>query len=85
MEKTLINFMLLIISFIFINSKNSDNNEESLVINYSYKEGKVYSIEEKEGNFKALTREVLNCLIEPCIFPILDENPIEDEENNYNP
>ena len=84
MDKTLlnkINFILLIISFLFINSQNSDSNEEVLVINYSYKDGKVYSIEEKEGNFKAVTREVVNCFVEPCIFPILNEYPIENEED----
>ena len=76
-----INFILLIISFLFINSQESDNNKEALIINYSYKDNIVYSIEEKDGNFKALTREVVNCFVEPCIFPILDENPIEDEED----
>ena len=76
-----INFILLIISFLFINSQNSDSKEEVLVINYSYKDGKVYSIEEKEGNFKAVTREVVNCFVEPCIFPILNEYPIENEED----
>ena len=84
MGKTLlnkINFILLIISFLFINSQNSDSKEEVLVINYSYKDGKVYSIEEKEGNFKAVTREVVNCFVEPCIFPILNEYPIENEED----
>ena len=84
MGKTLlnkINFILLIISFLFINSQNSDSKEEVLVINYSYKDGKVYSIEEKEGNFKAVTREVVNCFVEPCIFPILNEYTIENEED----
>ena len=83
MGKTLnkINFILLFISFLFINSQNSDSNEEVLVINYSFKDGKVYSIEEKEGNFKAVTREVVNCFVEPCIFPILNEYPIENEED----
>ena len=76
-----INFILIIISFFIINSQDSDNNENVLVINYYYKDGKVYSIEEKEGNFKIFTKEVVNCLVEPCIFPILDENPIEDEED----
>ena len=76
-----INFILIFISFFIINSQDSDNNENVLVINYYYKDGKVYSIEEKEGNFKIFTKEVVNCLVEPCIFPILDENPIEDEED----
>ena len=78
---TIINFILIIISFLIINSKDSENNENALIINYYYKDNKVYSIEEKEGNFKILTKEVVACLIEPCIFPILDENPIEDEED----
>ena len=76
-----INFILIFISFFIINSQDLDNNENVLVINYYYKDGKVYSIEEKEGNFKIFTKEVVNCLVEPCIFPILDENPIEDEED----
>ena len=76
-----INFILIFISFFIINSQDSDNNENVLVINYYYKDGKVYSIEEKEGNFKIFTKEVINCLVEPCVFPILDENPIEDEED----
>jgi hypothetical protein len=76
-----INFILIFISFFIINSQDLDNNENILVINYYCKDGKVYSIEEKEGNFKIFTKEVVNCLVEPCIFPILDENPIEDEED----
>ena len=85
MSKTffnIINFILLILSFYIIYSQKSDNNEEALVINYTYKNGdKFYSIEEKEGNFKVLTKEVVDCFVEPCIFPILDENKIEDEED----
>ena len=76
-----INFFVIIISFFFINSQNSDDKEEALIINYAYKDIKVYSIEEKDGNYKALTREVVNCFVEPCIFPILEESPIEDEED----
>ena len=87
MTKTLfnrINWILIAISFFIINTQNFDNNEDTRIINYYYKDGKVYSIEEKEGNFKILTKEVIYCLVEPCIFPILDENSIEDEEDCKN-
>ena len=75
------NFFLLIISFFVINSQNSDNKEDSLILNYYYNDGRVYSIEEKEGNFKVFTKEVIYCFVAPCIFPILDENPIKDDED----
>ena len=78
MAKTI---FLLIISFLVINSQDSDNKDDTLVINYYYKDGRVYSIEENEGNFKVLTKEVIYCLVAPCIFPILDENPIENNED----
>ena len=84
MAKTLfnrINFILIFISFFFINAQNPEDKEDTLIINYSYKDIKVYSIEEKDGSYKALTREVVDCFVEPCIFPILEENPIEDEED----
>ena len=76
-----INFILLIISFLVINSQDSDNEEDTLVLNYYYKDGRVYSIEEKEGKFKVLTKEVIYCFVSPCDFPILDEKPIEDDED----
>ena len=78
MAKTI---FLLIISFLVINSQDSDNKDDTLVINYYYKDGRVYSIEENEGNFKVLTKEVIYCFVAPCIFPILDENPIENNED----
>ena len=87
MAKTLfnrINWILIAISFFIINTQNFDNNEDTRIINYYYKDGKVYSIEEKERNFKILTKEVIYCLVEPCIFPILDEISIEDEEDCKN-
>ena len=76
-----ISLILLIISFLIINSNDSDNKEDSLVLNYFDKDGQVYSIEEKERNFKVFTKEVIYCFVEPCIFPILDENPIKDDED----
>ena len=76
-----INFILLIISFLVINSQDSDNEEDTLVLNYYYKDDGFYSIEEKEGKFKVLTNEVIYCFVSPCDFPILDEKPIEDDED----
>ena len=84
MAKTIFNkiyFILFIYSFLVIHSQDSDNKEDILVLNYFYKDGKIYSIEEKEGNFKILTKEHIFCFVEPCIFPILDENPIKDDED----
>ena len=82
MAKTILdNFIILIILFLVINSQDSDNEEDTLVLNYYYKDGRVYSIEEKEGKFKVLTKEVIYCFVSPCDFPILDEKPIEDDED----
>ena len=82
MVKTILNnFIILIILFLAINSQDSDNEEDTLILNYYYKDGRVYSIEEKEGTFKVLTKEVIFCFVAPCDFPILDEKPIEDDED----
>ena len=82
MVKTILNnFIILIILFLAINSQDSDNEEDTLILNYYYKDSRVYSIEEKEGTFKVLTKEVIFCFVAPCDFPILDEKPIEDEED----
>ena len=38
-------------------------------------------MKKKEGKFKVLTKEVIYCFVSPCDFPILDEKPIEDDED----
>ena len=73
-----INLIILIISFISINS------QDFRVLNYYHNDGKIYSIEEGEDNFKILTKEVINCFTTPCIPPVLDEKIIEDKEDIRN-
>ena len=55
MAKTI---FLLIISFLVINSQDSDNKDDTLVINYYYKDGRVYSIEEMKAILKFLQRKL---------------------------
>lgn len=73
-----INLIILIISFISINS------QDFRILNYYHNDGKIYSIEEGEDNFKILTKEVINCFTTPCIPPVLDEKIIEDKEDIRN-
>ena len=70
-----INLIILIISFISINS------QDFRILNYYHKDGKIYSIEEGEDNFKILTKEVIFCITTPCIPPVLDEKIIENKED----
>ena len=73
-----INLIILIISFISINS------QDFRILNNYHNDGKIYSIEEGEDNFKILTKEVINCFTTPCIPPVLDEKIIEDKEDIRN-
>ena len=70
-----INLIILIISFISINS------QDFRILNYYHNDGKIYSIEEGEDNFKILTKEVIFCITTPCIPPVLDEKIIENKED----
>ena len=84
MVKNRIYFVFFIILFIFINSQESENNKsnkEGRVINYYYKDGKIYSIEENEKYYKIIVEEQIACFTEPCIPPKLDEKLIENEED----
>ena len=70
-----VKFVILLIAFIAINS------EEIRILNYYHKDGLIYSIEGKEDNFKILTKELIFCFTEPCIFPVLAEKTIENKED----
>ena len=74
-KTNLINLTIFIISFIAINS------QDFRILNFYHKDGKVYAFEEKKDNFKILTKEKVDCFVEPCILPVLAEQTIENEED----
>ena len=51
-----------------------------LTLYYYHTDGKAYSIVKEGNKFKIITEEVVNCFVEPCNFPILDEKIIDNEE-----
>ena len=71
----LINSIILIISFIAINS------QEFRTLNYYHTDARVYSFEEAKDNFKIVTKQVIFCFTTPCNFPVLAEKTIENEED----
>jgi len=81
MAKNKIIFIVFFISFFAINSQDSEKIKNIRVLNYYDKDGKIYSIEEYEDNFKIITKEIVDCVMEPCILPTLDEKTIENEED----
>ena len=76
----IINFICFIISFLAINSQYSNYNNDVLILNYFY-ENKIYSIEERNGNFRLLTKDVIYCIKAPCPPHIIDIKLIQDEED----
>lgn len=68
-------FVIFIIAFIAINC------EEIRILNYYHQNGLIYSIEEKDNNFKIITKEVIFCFVEPCIPPVIAEKTIENKED----
>ena len=72
-----INFICFFISFLIINSQN---NNDTLVLNFYLEESKVYSIEESDNNFKIVVYQVIMCDHAPCPFPIINEKKIENKE-----
>ena len=83
MSKTKINklnFILFIISFLTINSQNSNNNNDAFVLNFLH-ENRIYSLEERNGKFKIITKDVIYCVKAPCPHPITDLKIIKNEED----
>lgn len=78
MAKTRLSLILniFIILFIFINSQESYKR----VLNYYHTDNRIYSIEENEVNFRMLIKENVDCVMEPCILPILEEQTIENKD-----
>ena len=74
------NFICFIISFLSINSQNSRNDNETLVLDFYLDQSKLYSIEESDCNFKIVVYEIIHCNEGPCPFPIIEEKIIENEE-----
>ena len=70
--------IIFIISLLIIIAQESSNN---LALNYYHTDAKVYSIVNEKDKFKISIKEVIFCFVEPCIFPILDEKIIDDEED----
>jgi hypothetical protein len=70
--------IIFIISLVIIIAQESSNN---LALNYYHTDTKVYSIVNEKDKFKISIKEVIFCFVEPCIFPILDEKIIDDEED----
>jgi len=81
MAKNKIIFILFFIAFFAINSQDSEKIKNIRVLNYYDKDGKIYSIEEYEEYFKIITKEIVDCVMEPCLPPILDEKTVENEED----
>ena len=75
-----VNFILFIVSFLAINSQNSNNNSDALVLNF-YHENRIYSLEERNDKFKIITKDVVYCIKAPCPPKISDLKLIKDEED----
>ena len=75
-----VNFFLFIISFLIINSQNSNKNNDILVLNF-FHENKIYSFQEKDDNFKIITKNVVYCIKAPCPSQISSIKLIKDEED----
>ena len=75
-----VNFFLFIISFLIINSQNSNKNNDILVLNF-FHENKIYSFQEKDENFKIITKNVVYCIKAPCPSQISSIKLIKDEED----
>ena len=84
MVKIRIYFISLIISFLFINSQDSENNKsmkEGRVLHYFYQDGRIYTIKENEEDFSINVEERITCFEPPCISPEFGEKTIENEED----
>ena len=75
----LIFFIISLVSII-----PQDNASTNITLNYYHTDAKVYSIVKEEEKFKIITKQVIYCLVAPCIFPVLDETTITDEEDYKN-
>jgi len=75
MAKSNLATIILFIAFLTINS------DESRILNFYHKDGKIYSIEGNGDNFNVLTKELIFCVKEPCIYPVIAENAITDKED----
>ena len=80
-KANILNFIFIIISFLTINSQNSVDDNDTLVLNFYLDKIKVYSVEETDGNFKIVVYEIIHCNEAPCPLPIIDEKIIDNEED----
>ena len=78
-----VSIFLFIISFLVINSQDSKNNNDTLVLNIHYEDNKIYTIEERDGIFGIITKIVVICVKAPCP-PIYVKKNIENEEDCKN-
>ena len=66
--------------FILINLVSSQDSEsKNRTLNY-YLDGLVYSIEENMDHIKVVVKEKVDCVMEPCIFPIISLTEIVKEK-----
>ena len=57
------------------------SSEDERILNYYY-EGRIFSVEEHEENFQIVIKEIVQCIVSPCIPPILEVVSIKNEEDN---
>ena len=74
-------FILFIISFLGINSQDSQINNDALVLNIYYEDNKIYSIEKRDSIFEVITKQVIYCIKAPCDPLIVAQKLIENEED----
>jgi len=66
--------------FILINLVSSQDSEsKNRTLNY-YLDGLVYSIEENMDHIKVVVKEKVDCIMAPCIFPIIGSTEIVNEK-----
>ena len=66
--------------FILINLVSSQDSEsKNRTLNY-YLDGLVYSIEENMDHIKIIVKEKVDCVMEPCIFPVIGLTEIVKEK-----
>ena len=58
------------------------SNHTNLTLYYYHTDGKLYSIVKEENKYRILTELVISCLRAPCLFPILNDKVIDDEQDH---
>jgi len=81
MEKIKLIILIFCILISLVSSQESDSKNRTL--NY-YLDGLIYSIEEKMDHIKIVVKEKVDCIMAPCIYPVIGSTEIVKEKEQEN-